>query len=474
MSHTGTHSTHSTTAAAGLDQPHITARFHPDRVEVAVEGEVSRFTTSDGVAARSQALRFLKQLVAEDVGHAVRVHTYAEDETYARLVVTPAGEHYDENMDGAASSAPVEDVPEEPSGSLSIFDDPAPTDSSASATRQQRTSHSNLSRGTGRSAEQSADPEVLDQVPNRRAARTERESFIRAGRAVEPATRGWRGALNRMGFRLPPGPTEIAYRGDVTAVCRHWPGPKTIAIANPKGSSGKTPAAVMLSAVLARYGGAGVLAWDNNETRGSLAWRTQQASHDATVLDLLPRVEDLLATGAQSAEMSHWTHHQPADKYDVLHSDQSVEGDHEVTGVDVEQIHQVARRYYRLVLMDSGNNERAANWRAMMRRADALVVPCTNVEDTAEAAALMLEALASRDEHSEALADNAVVIVSQRTPGRDRNIDRIVKGLTPLVREVVRIPFDPALVSGVISFDALRPETQRAWLRAAAAVARGL
>ncbi|GAB2870265.1 MinD/ParA family ATP-binding protein [Nocardioides pacificus] len=304
--------------------------------------------------------------------------------------------------------------------------------------------------------------------------RSSRPSFITAGPAVQPASQGWRGALNKMGFRLDPGPKEQSFRDDVAAVSQHWPGPRVIAVANGKGSANKTPTTVMLSAVFARYGGAGVLAWDNNETRGSLAWRTQRANHESTVLDLLPRVDDLLSTTAQSAEMSYFTHHQPDDKYDVLWSDQSVAGDHVVSADDVDNIYRVASRYYRLVVMDSGNSERAPNWRTMIKHADTLVVPCTNVEDTPEAGALMLEALASRDEHCRTLAQNAVVIVSQRTPGRDPNMDRIARDFAPLVREVVRIPFDPALKSGVIHFGALRAETQRAWLAAAAAVARGV
>ena len=86
----------------------------------------------------------------------------------------------------------------------------------------------------------------------------------------------------------------------------------------------------------------------------------------------------------------------------------------------------------------------------------------------------MLEALANRDEHSRKLAQNAVAIISKRTPGKDPNMDRIVKDFAPLVREVVTIPYDKALVSGVIHFDALNNHTKRAWLRGAAAVAKGL
>lgn len=41
-------------------------------------------------------------------------------------------------------------------------------------------------------------------------------------------------------------------------------------------------------------------------------------------------------------------------------------------------------------------------------------------------------------------------------------------------RERPPVPYDKALVSGVIHFDALNNDTKRAWLRAAAAVAKGL
>ena len=43
-----------------------------------------------------------------------------------------------------------------------------------------------------------------------------------------------------------------------------------------------------------------------------------------------------------------------------------------------------------------------------------------------------------------------------------------------LAREVVTVRFDPAMVDGVLRWDTLHPTTQRDWLRAGAAVARGL
>lgn len=303
--------------------------------------------------------------------------------------------------------------------------------------------------------------------------RVERTSFITAGRAVQPAANGWRGALNSLGLRLPPGEKEQSERGDIAAISRHWPGARTIAVVNAKGSASKTPTVACLAATLARQGGGGVLAWDNNETEGTLRFRTEWAHHEATLLDLLPHVDRLLSPSAAVAEMSAFVHHQPADKYDVLWSDTTVDGDHVASAADVDAIHQVAARYYRMILMDSGNNARAENWRAMIDRADALVVPCTEVEDTAEVGARLLEALHKRGGHSAELAANALVLVSQRTP-QGANLGRIIKGFKPLARAVVHIPYDPALETGVIRYDNLSPESKRAWLRAAAALAEAL
>ncbi|WP_422758821.1 hypothetical protein [Paenarthrobacter sp. C1] len=80
--------------------------------------------------------------------------------------------------------------------------------------------------------------------------------------------------------------------------------------------------------------------------------------------------------------------------------------------------HQVLTRYYRLIVMDSGNTARAANWRRMIHHTNQLVVPVTAIEDRAEAARLTLQTLQSRGGHDAELARNAVVIVSESTDAR--------------------------------------------------------
>ncbi|WP_199912537.1 MULTISPECIES: hypothetical protein [unclassified Actinomyces] len=96
-------------------------------------------------------------------------------------------------------------------------------------------------------------------------------------------------------------------------------------------------------------------------------------------------------------------------------------------------------------------------------------------DDHAEAGALLLEALTSRDQHGADLASQAVVVVTQADPRASRSdIERVVNGYRDLAREARTIPYDPAMVDGVLRYGSLRPVTRRAWLGAAAAVARGL
>ncbi len=309
-------------------------------------------------------------------------------------------------------------------------------------------------------------------------------SFLVSAPVLEPATRGWRGTLTRLGFRMDPSAEELTEREDIRLVSQHWPGPRTIAVVNRKGGANKTPTVVMLSAILARYSGAATVAWDNNESQGTLGWRTEKGSHDKSVLDLIDASTELLSPGTTAAEIAGFVHHQTADKFDVLRSDENEEGDHEVTAEEVDIAHQVLTRYYRLVVMDSGNTARAANWRRMIDHTNQLVVPVTAIEDRAEAARLTLQTLESRGGHDADLARGAVVIVSESTDAKasmsgdalKRARDearRIADGFAPYVRAVVRIPYDPALVNGPIRYEALQPATRRAWLAAAATVAAG-
>ncbi|MCC9195741.1 ATPase [Arthrobacter sp. zg-Y820] len=313
--------------------------------------------------------------------------------------------------------------------------------------------------------------EVRDRAPARRRA-----SFLDTQTARIPATRGFRGVIASLGVRISPSESELAERRDIRAVSQHWPGPRTISVVNGKGGANKTPTTVMLAAVFARNGGGPVLAWDNNETRGTLGWRTEQGPHDATVMDLLPNTGNLLSPAAQSALLARFVHHQTEDKFDVLRSKPDVlASEQKITMADFDALHEVASKYFRLNIMDSGNDESAERWLRMIHHTDQLVIATTTVDEHAEAGALLLEALQERGGAFAQLAANAVVIVSQSNRnGTDAQIRSVAQGFEPLARATVTIPYDAALRKGQIRYGSLRSATQRAWLTAAAAVAAGL
>lgn len=309
-----------------------------------------------------------------------------------------------------------------------------------------------------------------------RSRREARQSFLTHQQDEDPATRGVRGLLTRVGIRVGPNEAERAERADERAVSQHWPGPRTISIVNGKGGAGKTPSTVLLAAVFAQFGGAGVVTWDNNQTRGTLGWRTEQGPHESTLLDLLPQTDRLLGPSAQAADLARYVHHQTRDRFDVLRSKPiAMANEQRIEPQDVDAIHSVLSKYYRMILIDSGNDESDPMWQRMIDRTDQLVVATTTRDDHAEAGALLLEALATRDGRSAYLAQQAVVVVSQadqKEPASE--LEKVADAYRALAREVVTIPFDPAMVDGHLRYGALRPDTRRAWLSAGAAVAGGL
>ena len=303
-------------------------------------------------------------------------------------------------------------------------------------------------------------------------------SFLSAPRpdAAPPTSTGFVAWLERMGWRKPAGPSqqELARRADLRLIAQHWPGPRTIAVINGKGGANKTPTTAMLAAFFARLGGAGVLAWDNNQTRGTLGWRTEQGPHEATVADMLGMADQLLAPDARAADLAGYVHHQTVDQYDVLRSNpQSVRPQDRITAEQLQLLHRVASRYYRVIVMDSGNDEAAPNWLSMIDHADVLVVATTTNEESAENGRLALHNLCQRDARSEALAASAVTIVSHGDPqdpapqGLARQFERLCAG-------AVTIPFDRALRARHVQIDALAPGTQTAWRSATATVAQAL
>ena len=440
------------TIAEAATWPRVVATLHQDgTAKLSIGGSVQTINAQSIDEARSQVVAFIAQRAAQ-LGRPLRAFTRDPEGEWS-IIVHPDG-FVAEDTD--AATRPASSARPQPSVIVRTepVNQPVATEPAAPAEHVEGLLNLN--------------------TPSTRPER--RQSFLTQEQAEQPAAQGWRGLLTRAGLRLSPSAAERAERADIAAVSQRWPSPRTIAIVNSKGGAGKTPSTVLLAAVFARYGGAGVLAWDNNQTRGTLGWRTEQGSHNATLLELLPQVERLLSPSAQAADLAQFVHHQARDRFDVLRSKPTaLAHEQRVEPEDVDAIHAVASKYYRLVFIDSGNDESDPMWLRMIDRTDQLVVATTTRDDHAEAGALLLEALSDRDEHSAYLAEQAVVVVTHadsKAPPTD--VARVADGYRTIARAAITVPFDPAMVDGLLRYDSLRPGTQRAWLAAAAAVARGL
>lgn len=328
---------------------------------------------------------------------------------------------------------------------------------------------------TGADEREPAAPAPVHQ-PRRREVQAElrRQSLLEEITTQGPAHHGVRGMLNAMGLKLAPSKAELMERDNVTKISRHWVGPRTIAVVNGKGGSAKTPSTILLAALLARYGGGNVIAWDNNSTRGTLGWRTESGGHDATVADLLPRASHLLGTEARASDLEAFTHHQSVNRFDVLRSNPTqLASEQPADEVSFRAVHAVLARYYRIILIDTGNDESLPAWSSMIERTDAIVVPTITRPEHAESARLLLDGLARSGRHGQRLAEQATVIVSQASAS-EPSPAHYVEIFNGMARCAVGIPYDPAMSNSPLLLDSLGAATRRAWLAAGAAMTDAL
>lgn len=293
-----------------------------------------------------------------------------------------------------------------------------------------------------------------------------------------PARQGWQHGLRTVTFgavRPGPGRAERRERADVQAVRRSLDGPRTVVVINPKGGAHKTTATMLLASTFGLQRGGYTLAWDNNETHGTLGWRSAPSDHTRTAVDLLRSLPTLTSHGnVRIGDLDGYMRTQPTEQFDVLASDENAASVASVDAESFQRLHRLLSQFYRVLVVDTGNNMRASNWRAAVDAADQLVVVTTIREDTAQSAAWALDALRAMG-HEDAVR-KAVTVLSAPDPKVDKSLHkRLRTHFGALTRTVVDVPYERALVSGgPIDYDRLRPATRRAWLRATAAVAEGL
>ncbi|CAI9389752.1 chromosome partitioning protein [Microbacterium sp. T2.11-28] len=321
-------------------------------------------------------------------------------------------------------------------------------------------------RGDGLRREQSA-PRTAPTVDDLLSSRSDRSR--------PRATEGWQGSIRRFtgGAISPrPGRAERSRLERERKVQRRLDAPRTIVILNPKGGAHKTTSTLLLAATFGTQRGGATLAWDNNETRGTLGWRAQHAPHHRTAVDLLADLDRFTEpTHASLAGLDTYVRTQVDARFDVLASDEDAAASSTIDAAAFDRLHGVLSRYYRLLIVDTGNNMRASNWVAAVAAADQLVIVSTVREDTAASAAWLLDGL--REKGFDHKIDQAVTILAAPSARPDKRLsERLERHFEQVTSAVVHVPFDPALVDGgPIDFDALSAESRDAWLTVAATVA---
>jgi MinD-like ATPase involved in chromosome partitioning or flagellar assembly len=311
---------------------------------------------------------------------------------------------------------------------------------------------------------------LAPKVPaDRRVLPTFEDVLEEAEQPRDIASSGWRALLN-----LPPGRSERERRADRETIKRtDLDGPRTVVVVNVKGGVGKTTTTRHLAAAIGLAKGGYTIAIDANPSRGNLANRCKPAEHKRTVIDLLDDIQRFQRADAQVGELS--TYVRPQDElFDLLGSDQDPKRMQTLGLNEFMALDAVTDKFYRIKIVDTGNDFRHVAYQAALNVADGLVIACEVAEDAFEGASWTVDAL--RDNGHAQLVDNGVAVLIRTSPRQFRSLEKRMLGyFASHCREVVVSPYDPHHVGGKrILQSRLLPPTVRASEKAAAAVVRGL
>ena len=253
-------------------------------------------------------------------------------------------------------------------------------------------------------------------------------------------------------------------------------GPRTIAFINPKGGAAKTTGVLATGYTFGTVRGGGVIAWDNNETRGTLGIRGARSNHRNTTRELLEDLDRFCDVyQSRIGDLGAFVRSQGDAHFDVLASDERPDVTGMIRGQDFNDVHRLLERFYRV---DPGRHRQQHARRELARRGRRRR-PSRGDEHGPRGHRLQRALDARRPRRTRAIRTSSTR-PSPCSPTRPpTSTSELARDLVDVYHnapaDVYRVPLDPALVTGsVVPYGRLSEDTRRAWLHACAGMAAAL
>lgn len=286
-----------------------------------------------------------------------------------------------------------------------------------------------------------------------------------------PPEMGWRKAVyvgSAKTINLGAGPAELRLREQIDLIKTNIPGNYLIGVVCVRGGVGKTRTTAGVGTAYAIHRkNEPVLAIDANPTYGALG-RLIDPSTTASIREFLAD------NNLHSYPMArHYTgKNKPG--LEVLGANQNVAHPFDLTPQAFTAVLKRVRRFYQLSLVDCGPEIEHPVMSAVLSNVDALIIVGTMNYDGAAAAETTIKWLAARSEYQALLRRSALVLNDVYNCADNNFMAKVRETIGQRVGGVTSIPWDKHLRdSPELDWDALRRETQYAYLEIAAWLAQG-
>lgn len=288
-----------------------------------------------------------------------------------------------------------------------------------------------------------------------------------ANRATLKSTRGMRGALNKVGFKLGLSPAEQRAEERRTQVRRHLLSTYQIGVISVKGGVGRTTVTAALGSTFAGIRADRVVAIDANPHFGDLSTRTGRHPFGLTLRDLAQANDVDAFASVQAFTMTN------SSDLDVVASAWTTEANVALSGAEYATGINILRRHYNLLLADCGTGVLDSATGGVLSTAQAVVVVTPATVGGVTGAVATLNWLHSHGlQH---LVAKSIVAIVQHQPAKPNiDVDAVQDLFATAKLTTQLLPYDAHLAEGgEIDLRLVEPETRLAFEELAATLADG-